>query len=78
MKNVTRRIQLLEHRMLPPRVTEHQRYLVKRLEAAKRRIQQARERGESGPPSPPHLVEIWRRRLVEARRGFGFNPQLSR
>jgi hypothetical protein len=66
MKTITKRLSRLEERfgLLPE--TEFDRRLRARIEAAPRRLAEARERGELGPLDTGPFVEACRRRFMEA------------
>ena len=66
MKAVIRRLRRLEERFGPPVETEFTRRLRERMEAGRRRVEEARERGELGPPPSGPLFEAQRKRLIEA------------
>jgi hypothetical protein len=66
MKAITRRLGRLEERLGLQPETEFDRRLRARTEAAQRRLAEAREHVESGPPAAGPLVEACRRRLMEA------------
>lgn len=73
MKTIVRRLRRLEDRFCPLVETEFSRRLQEKIEAGLRRVAEARERGELGPPPPdddPH-VEFWRKRLVDATLAAG-------
>jgi hypothetical protein len=65
MKTIARRLHRLEARLGLQPETEFDRRLRARIEAGQRRLAEARERGELGPPDTG-LVEACRRRLMEA------------
>ena len=66
MKAVIRRLRRFEDRFGPAVETEFSRCLHECIEAARRRLQEAEERGEyQAPESGPH-DEFHRRRLMEA------------
>jgi hypothetical protein len=66
MKAITRRLDRLEGRFGLQPETEFDRRLRARIEVAQRRLAEARERGELGPPETGRHVEAHRRRLMEA------------
>ena len=66
MKTIARRLHRLEERFGLQPETEFDRRLRARIAAGQRRLAEARERGESGPPDAGPLVEACRRRLMEA------------
>jgi hypothetical protein len=66
MKTIARRLHRLEERLGLQPETEFDRRLRARIEAAQRRLAEARERGELPPPEKGPLVEGCRRRLMEA------------
>jgi CRP-like cAMP-binding protein len=66
MKTIARRLHRLEERLGLLPETEFDRRLRARIEAAHRRLAEARERGDLGPPEAGPLVEACRRRLMEA------------
>jgi hypothetical protein len=66
MKTIARRLHRLEERLGLQPETEFDRQLRARVEAAQRRLAEARERGELRPPDAGPLVEACRRRLMEA------------
>ena len=66
MKTIARRLHRLEERLGLQPETEFDRRLRARVEAAQRRLAEARERGELGPPETGPLVEACRQRLMEA------------
>ena len=66
MKTIARRLYRLEERLGLLPETEFDRRLRARTEAAQRRVAEARERGDLGPPDAGPLVEACRRRLMEA------------
>jgi hypothetical protein len=68
VKAIVRRLRRLEDRFCPPVETESDRHLLARIEAGRRRLAEARERGELGPPEPAAMPESHRRRLLEAVR----------
>jgi hypothetical protein len=77
MKAIIRRLRRLEDRFCPPVETEPSRLLLARIEAGRRRVAEARERGELGPPERAAMPEYHRRRLLEAVR-FGPAPYRGR
>jgi hypothetical protein len=66
MKTIARRLHSLEERLGLQAETEFDRRLRARIEAAQRRLAEARERGELGPPEAGPHTEACRRRLMEA------------
>jgi hypothetical protein len=75
MKTIIRRLRRLEDRFGLPVETEADRILLARIEAGRRWLAEARERGELGPPEPAAMPESHRRRLLEAVR---FRPATNR
>jgi hypothetical protein len=75
MKAIIRRLRRLEDRFCPPVETESDRHLLARIEAGRRRVAEARERGELGPAEPAAMPESHRRQLLEAVR---FGPAQDR
>jgi hypothetical protein len=65
MKTISRRLHRLEERFGLQPETEFDRRLRARIEAAQRRLAQARERGELQPQTGSH-TETYRRRFMEA------------
>jgi hypothetical protein len=66
MKTIARRLHRLEERLGLQPETEFDRRLRARIEAAQRRLAEARERGDLQPPETGPLVEGRRQRLMEA------------
>jgi hypothetical protein len=66
MKTIARRLHRLEERFGLQPETEFDRRLRARIEAAQRRLAQARERGELQPPQTGPHTEAYRRRFMEA------------
>ena len=66
MKTIARRLHRLEERLGLQPETEFDRRLRARIEAAQRRLAEARERGELGPPDAGPLIQGCRRRLMGA------------
>ena len=66
MKTIARRLHRLEERLGLQPETEFDRRLRARIDAAQRRLAEARERRELGPPETGPLAEACRRRLMEA------------
>ena len=66
MKAITRRLGRLEVRLGLQPETEFDRRLRARIETAQRRLAEARERGDVGPPEAGPLVEGCRRRMTQA------------
>jgi hypothetical protein len=66
MKAIIRRLRRLEDRLGPAIETEFARQLRERIEEGRRRVAEARERGELGPPESGPLFEARRQRLLEA------------
>ena len=63
MKILERRLRKLEDRFGPPEETEHDRWLMARLDAAERR---RKERGDYRPPERGHGFELHRQMMREA------------
>src|SRR5712691_8526999 len=74
MKTITRRLGRLEESYGLRPETEFDRRLRTRIEAAQRRLAEARERGEVGPPETGPHFEARRRRFVAA---VGFFPAVD-
>ena len=74
MKTIARRLHRLEERLGLQPETEFDRRLRARIEAAQRRIAEARERGEVGPPETGPLVEARRRRFMESAGSLAARP----
>jgi hypothetical protein len=69
MKAIVRRLHLLEDQFGPPGETEYDVWLRQRLEAAHRRIAEARKRGELPPAEEERpLTEFEQRRLEDLKR----------
>jgi hypothetical protein len=66
MKTIARRLYRLEERLGLLSETEFDRRLRARIEAAQRRLAEARELGDLQPPETGPLVEACRRRLMAA------------
>jgi len=66
MKTIVRRLRRLEDRFCPPVETEFSGRLLSMIAAGRRRVAEARERGELGPPEPAAMPESHRRQLFEA------------
>jgi hypothetical protein len=66
MKTIARRLHRLDESFGLQPETEFDRRLRARIEAGQRRLVEARERGEVGPPETGPLVEACRRRLMQA------------
>jgi hypothetical protein len=66
MKTITRRLCRLEERLGLQPETEFDRRLRARIEEARQRLAEARERGELQPPETGPFVETHRRRFMEA------------
>ena len=66
MKTIERRLRKLEGRIGPEVETEHDRWLMARLDAAARRRKEAEERGEHQPPERGPGFEEHRQALREA------------
>jgi hypothetical protein len=76
MKTITRRLHRLEDRFGLQPETEFDRRLRARIDAARRRLAEARERGELGRPrlgrtSKPGAGDLWKRRDSSSRRRCG-------
>ena len=66
MKILERRLRKLEDRFGPPEETEHDRWLMARLDAAARRRKEMEERGECQPVEREPGFEEHRQMLMEA------------
>jgi hypothetical protein len=69
MRSIDRRVRRLEDRFGSAVETEFSRRLRERLEAARRRLQEAEERGLYKPPERGPLFEFHQRRLRQALSG---------
>lgn len=67
MKTIVRRLRWLEEAIGPPVETEFSRCLREKIEAGRRRVAEAQERGLLPPtPNDDPQREFWRKRLVQA------------
>jgi hypothetical protein len=65
MKAVIRRLRRLEGRLGPAIQTEFDRQLRERIEAGRRRVAEARERGKLGPPESGPFFEARCKRFLQ-------------
>ena len=80
MKTIIRRLGRLEEWLAPRAETEYVRSLREKIEAGLRRVAEARERGELGPPPPDDdpRAEFWGKRLLQATIEAERNRRLGR
>ena len=77
MKAIARRLHRLEDQFGSPGETEYDVWLSQRLEAAHRRIAEARKRGELPPAEEERLLTEFKQRRLEDLKRAAWNAKLS-